>query len=403
MAEALDEARRLAAAAPPRTTESTRATAALSYALLTTGNVDEAEATAEESIRHPEAEDPGASYTAHVTLAVACRVRAKGAEGLRHLDLAEAVARRSTRPLGDQNPVGLWRALLLLDLDRLDEALRTAHRGRAAAEEAGVSSALANYQFATASTLHARGEVDDAVAEYHAGIELAEELGTGWRLSGYGALASIAVRSDDLRTAADLVAEGEAHLQRTGAQPQLPLFLRARSELLEASGRPADALACVADDWRSQLRAGVIGSVPFFGPDVVRLAVAASDHELAAAMTDAAEQAAHRLGTSTAAAAALRCTGAILGNCEALVAATELLADNPRPLARAAAHDDAGRALAAAGRVDDARRHLLAAIDAYERLGAIRDVARLDAAARARGSVGASGGHDGGRPTAGTA
>jgi hypothetical protein len=56
-------------------------------------------------------------------------------------------------------------------------------------------------------------------------------------LSAYGGLSSIAVRRDELDGAAGLVAEGEAYLRRTGDQPQLPLFLRAKAELLEAQGR----------------------------------------------------------------------------------------------------------------------------------------------------------------------
>ncbi len=385
MAEALEEARRIAAAVPPGTAAWARATAALSYALLTGGDLSEAEQIAHSLLGPPEAEDPSAVYTARLTLAVSCRLRARASEGLEHLDRAEAVARTVHRPLGGANPVGLWRALLLLDLDRLDEALDTAHRGRAAAEEAGVSSALANYQSATGSTLHARGDVDDAVAEYRAGMELAEELGTGWRLSCYGALTSIAVRSDDLAGAAELVADGEAYLRRTGEQPQLPLFLRAKAELLEAQGRPAEALAVLADGWRSLLDADVVGSVPFFGPDVVRLAVAEGDHELAAAMLNGAQNAAGRLQTATAEAAALRSSGFLDGSVDAFVSAAEIAVDSPRPLVRAGAHEDAGRALATAGRVDDARRHLVASIDAYEQLGAVRDVARVSAAGRAVG------------------
>jgi DNA-binding CsgD family transcriptional regulator len=142
------------------------------------------------------------------------------------------------------------------------------------------------------------------------------------------------------------------------------------------------------------LAADVLGSVPFFAPDVVRLAVAEGDPELAAAMTGAARTAAQRLGTSTAEAAALRCHGITHGDLDAFLSAVETVAGNPRPLVRAGAHEDAGRALATEGRVEDARRYLVAAIDTYEQLGAIRDVGRIASAARA---VGIRRGQRGGR------
>ena len=348
--EALEEARRILAGTAQGTVERTRASAGLSWALLSAGKLTEAEETARETIEGADFDDPPPVYGAYMTLAVACRFTARAAEGLGYLDGAAAVAPTSPRDDTEPNPVELWRALMLLDLDRLDQALEWAHRGRAAAEEAGTSSALATYQFATGSTLHARGDVDDAIAEYRAGMELAEELGTGWRMSAYGALASIAVHRDDVSAAAELVADGEAYLLRTGDQPQLQLFLRAKAELLEAQGRRADALAVLADVWRYLLAADVVGSVPFYGPDVARLAVAEGDDELATAIMDGATKAAGRLRTSTATAAVLRCQGTIHRDPDAFVGAAEVVADNPRPIVRAGAHEDAGRSLAAAGR-----------------------------------------------------
>ena len=49
---------------------------------------------------------------------------------------------------------------------------------------------------------------------------------------------------------------------------------------------------------------------------------------------------------------------------------------------RVGAHEASGVALATAGRPADPRRHLTAAVDAYEQLGAVRDIDRIDAMAR---------------------
>ncbi len=385
MSEALEECRRIAAGTTPGTTAWARATATLSYALLSANDVAGSEATAGRLIGDGGAEDATARYTAHMTLAMACRLRARASEGLEQLDQADLVAPAVPRWVSAQNPSDVWRSLMLLDLDRLDEALATAHRARTAAEETGVATALANSQSASASALYARGDMDDAVAEYRAHMQLSEDLGTGWRLPCYGALTSAAIRADDLAAAEEWVAAAEAYLRRTGEQPQLPLFLRAKAELLEARGRPAEAVGVLANGWRSLLEADIVGFVPFFGPDAARLAVAEGDLELAAAMATATRNAAERLRTATAEAAALRARGYLDGGLETFVTAADVIAASPRPLARAAAHEDAGLALARAGRADDARRHLTAAIDDYERIGAARDVARVSAAGRAVG------------------
>ena len=56
----------------------------------------------------------------------------------------------------------------------------------------------AMYHAAIGWVLAAVGEVDDAAAECRSGLDLAVDLGTGWRLGSYGALVSLAVRGDDL-------------------------------------------------------------------------------------------------------------------------------------------------------------------------------------------------------------
>ena len=165
-------------------------------------------------------------------------------------------------------------------------------------------------------------------------MELAEELGTGWRLSCYGELASIAVRADDLAGAAGLVADGEAYLRRTGEQPQLPLFLRAKAERLEAQGRPAEALRA-RRRLESLLDADVVGSVPFFGPDAVRLAVAEGDHS-AAAMLKGAQNRPGGSGPPPRRQPPCAPTGFLDGSVDAFVSAAEIAVDSPRPL-------DAGR------------------------------------------------------------
>jgi DNA-binding CsgD family transcriptional regulator len=121
-------------------------------------------------------------------------------------------------------------------------------------------------------------------------------------------------------------------------------------------------------------------------PDLVRLALAAGDRQLARAAANAcAEEATAETRPARAAAASLRCRG--------------LLESDPDPLAEAAAHyrtvgsavelpaalEDLAVALAGRGHDDDARAALNEAVGLYEEMQARWDVRRAEARLRPHG------------------
>src|SRR5262245_23811887 len=162
-------------------------------------------------------------------------------EGLRPLPARPLYQAPSTSAAA-YHPWALARARSLFDLDRLDEALAAARWGRAAAVEAGAWSALAEFQVVVGAALDARGDVDAAVIECGAAIELAEVPGPGWEVAAAGALASIAIRRDHLDEAAALLAD-----VWSPDAPHAALVGRAKAELLEAHGRLAEALGVLTD------------------------------------------------------------------------------------------------------------------------------------------------------------
>ncbi len=384
--EALEEAECILANPSTDRSEQPRTTAASAWARIALGDLDGAERAAGRTVELATAADDGPSaHAAHVTLAVLARMRGWAVAGLGHLDRADQVARRSAKPVGEQNPADVWRGMLLFDLDRTDEAIDALRRGQTRAEAGGVGMLEAMYHAAMGWVLMATGEVDDAAAECRSGLDLAVDLGTGWRLGSYGALVGLAVRGDDLAGAAEMVDAADGYLRRTGEQPLLDLFRQGEAELLEAQGRVDDATDVLLDVWRGYLRDEMYGSVPFVAPHLARLMVAAGRMEMADELTPSVEVGAHRLASPTARSAALTCRGLLRSDLDALVAAADIARTGPRPYCAALADEDAGRALAHSGHLAAAQLRLLAAMATYEQLGAVRSAARTEAALRAAG------------------
>ena len=385
--EALDEAEWILADPSTDLAEQVRTGAASAWGSVALGDLDAAERAAERTLELARAvDDSPSTHASHMTLGVVARMRGRAATGLGHLDRADEVARRSAKPVGEQNPADMWRGMLLFDLDRTHEALVALRRGRARAEAAGIGMQVAMYHAAIGWVLMATGEVDDAAAECRSGLDLSIDFGTGWRLGSYGVLVSAAVRRDDLDGAVELSVAAEDHLQRAGGrQPLLDLFRQAEAELLEAQGRPDEARRNLAEVWQACVRRSEYGSVPFLAPDLARVMVFTGHTDSAEELVASVELAADLLDSPTARSAALTCRGLLTEDLDALVAAADVARTGPRPFGAARADEDAGRALAHAGHNAAAQERLLAAVATYETLGAMRNVARIEVALRAAG------------------
>ena len=198
----------------------------------------------------------------------------------------------------------------------------------------------------------------------------------------YAAVAIMAVHRNDLRRADEYMAR--AFRMFPDAPPEfVGHWLHwAQALLLEAQGDPVSAFRVLASGWRRRVQAGVLIDHPVVGPDFVRLACAAGRPESATVLVDQVTDAAHRLGTPTARGASLRCRGLLEKDAALLAEAVVVLRAGARPL-------DLARACEEASDTTPSKQHaaelLEEAVVIYENLGAVRDVARVEARLRALG------------------
>jgi DNA-binding CsgD family transcriptional regulator len=322
--------------------------------------------------------DELARALANNTLAIAADARGAFAEAADLMAPGVRWAERTgSREAYDARPHMIL-GLMLARLDRFADAQTTIQHGRRGAEALGIADALPVFHYQLAYVNLLRGRLDDALAELATRAQLAEETHVGWNLSADSVYALIALHRDDLAAAERRVAAAEQEAA-AGAPPfGLDLMVLARALLLEAAGDAAPALAPLAATF-----AAAPTFQPAIGPDLARLAAAADEPEAAAGVPEALERiAGANPGARSLQAAALRARGLLERDPEALLSAHELMLGTGRALECARAAEDAAAALSGDRRALDL---LASARDAYERAGAIRDLARVDAAQRALG------------------
>jgi len=386
-AEARQEAE--AAARVPGITAAQRAilVASGSWARLLLGDLEGAAGEARRALDLAErsGSQPAAICRGLQTLAVHDRLRGRHREGLHHADEAIRAAGLSPDRAAHRLPLHLWRGLLLMELDRFEECQRTLATGRLLAEELGSVSNLPNYHFAAGSAHWWSGAWDDAVAECRAGLELAEEVGGGWRLGAYGMLSLVALHRDDMAEAERLLTAAEDHMERSGPQPQHHLVRWPRALVLEARGEADAAHRLLAETWDGSAAGGAWGMCLVLGPDLTRLALALGDRARAESVSAAVEAVAEANGSEGLRGTAQLCRGLIAHAPELLGASSQSFARARRPFDQARACELAGDVSADAGRIDDARGHLQTAIELYEVLRAGRPAARAERSLRQLG------------------
>jgi DNA-binding CsgD family transcriptional regulator len=230
-----------------------------------------------------------------------------------------------------------------------------------------------HYQLAFVDLL--RGRLDDALAELATRSQLAEPTDIGWDLSAFALTALIELHRDDLLAAERNVIEAEREAA-AGAPPfGTDLMVLARARLLEATGSATAAVGAIAVTFDAMAAAGAATFLPLLGPDLARLAAAVGEPERAAGVVPALEEiAALNPGVRSLRAGVLAARGWLERSPAALAEAAALLWESGRVLEAARAAEDTGdRAL------------LERARDAYERSGAVRDLARVEGALRALG------------------
>jgi DNA-binding CsgD family transcriptional regulator/tetratricopeptide (TPR) repeat protein len=260
----------------------------------------------------------------------------------------------------------------LLEADRFDEAEAAFHAGERLSTARGITGWCHYYQLMLGLRHFHAGAWDDAVAELEAGLAYAVELGGGSGPLGGHALLGLIALHRHLAQAGKLLAD-------TGPEIGLDWLELGLSLRAEATGDAEAALTHLAQTWDAMAELGSRAHYRMLGPPLVRLAIAAgSDH--AARVTRELEALAAREPVAGLQVAALRCRGLLDRDEEPLLAAVTAAQGCARPLARAAACEDAATVIGA-----DARRLLSAALEDYLALGADHDAARVTARLRALG------------------
>ncbi|HTQ93276.1 MAG TPA: AAA family ATPase [Streptosporangiaceae bacterium] len=331
------------------------------------------------------ARDHAATSIAMASLAVVSENRGHLREALQIADEAVLLADQSPGRLGHRYPVHIPRGFILVALDRLDEARATIETGRRISEEHGIRWPLASYHAVRAFERFIAGHWDDAIAEIEAGAGLASETGHSYSLIlGRGLLSLIRLHRNDLPGARD--AAGVTAGQLPDVSPRQGNWSAwAQALLFEAEGELAQALATLAGCWDRCASCGLVREFPVIGADLVRLALAAGDPGRARDVTAAVTGVASRNEVPWITGAALRCQGLAENDAGILDAAVSACARGSHPLELALAAEDAGAAFARQGDMARAGQLLDQAITGYQRLGAVRDLARAESVLRGMG------------------
>jgi len=348
-------------------------------------DLDGAAASAERALAVcAEIEDDLGGTVALASLAAIQNLRGNFSEALRMAEEALAQALRSRSPDARRLQLTLMHTLLLIDVDRTEDAQSALRRGREARERRGARWNLAPYHFVSALGRFWSGEWDEAIAQFDSAMDFAEEVVVRQgEVVGHAVRSMIALHRGDLATADREATAAEEDAQTSGPQWRANWMMWARALVLEAQGKGDSALRMLTKAWEQCSGAGVVAEYPVLGPDLVRMALRGGERLLAEEVTAAREALAATAEVASVKGAALRCRGLIDSDPAALLAAVGAYRSSPRRRELALACEEAAVALIAHGKGADARPLAEEALEAYRSMDARRDAAR--ALGRVRG------------------
>ena len=238
-------------------------------------------------------------------------------------------------------------------------------------EQLGARATVVVYDFRLGHLGYLSGNWDDALADIATGIATAEDAVTGWRADVMCLRAMIEAQRGQLGAATEDLAEAEKLIGagEPFSNPQW-LFL-ARSLRYDAHGDASGALEALRQGWDLADSAGMRLAFPLLGPSLVRHAMAAGDQRradtvvAAVASVSAANPDVQRLAVVNR-----WCRSLAAADPAGIVEVASLVDGLPRPLDRAAVHEDAAWLLAVSGDIRLASRHAEQAVNGYERLQA---------------------------------
>ena len=290
----------------------------------------------------------------------------------RELDLLALSARAAAIAENDPTLADLHLTLLvnqaaaLGELDRHDEAIRTARQAKRLATDSHNVVRLTHAQSVIGELFFNTGRWDDALRELDTDLAVKDPPAACCDLAR---VALIRLHRADTVARQNLM-DATTCSAPLGDRAIAPLVL-ARSLEREQRGVLTEALTLLKDGLSSSEI-----EVDDLLADTVRLAAAAGNDALAATAVQRAEQIAGASAVPHRTAVALHCRGLYDRNPSALLEASEQYRAAGRPLPRAQALEAAATRLAERGERTSARLHLTNAISIYEQLAADYDVRR---------------------------
>jgi DNA-binding CsgD family transcriptional regulator len=363
--------------------------AALFHNLLVGGRADEAKAIEAETAAAVKASgDANSAFAFALAETVTAYVDGRYEDAL---ELTERAARAGigTTDWAREHLAQEWRCETRTVLDHVDDSLRLAADSVAAAQRDRNAWAIRIFEIWRGRQLYQLGWLDDAgaILEGQFSAETGDRFFGALDAAGIVALGRVALHQGNRR-----VQKRTARLARGLLEDATPNFRREAAWLLAlqamATGDRAVAhgwLCAMGEDQRTAI-------LPLFPidvtdePQLVRIALAAGDEELAevtAAQADRRAQLNPRVPTIVATAAHAR--GLLVSNVDDLERAAGLFATGPRTIAGASALEDLGVARARAGEVDTAIEALDGALVLYAQAGARWDAGRVRSRLRDHG------------------
>ena len=340
---------------------------------LERGRIAAAEQGAREMLGAVDEGDRSARAGALAVLATATGMRGEVAQALAVFDEALGLTEGELGLTDLRVHLQINQALVLIHLDRFDEAHDVLQQACQLAEGTGNLVRLARARHGLAELLFETGRWDDALAELHAPHDISDPARSS---VGHGLAALIALHRGDVvegrRRLAAATASAEQMVDRVVGHSTL-----ARALELEQAGDVEEALALLAaglpDDTGELLE-----SVGWLA-DIVRLAIVVDDAATAARASELAESLASLAATPHLEAITLHCRGLLAADPTLLLSAALGYGDAHRPLPRAQALEATAGALAGRGEASAASAAMADALEAYAGLGADWDIARLRA------------------------
>lgn len=341
-----------------------------------------AEAAAREALASPDADVP-TTINSLIAMSASLYDEARLLEAEELTRRAASLAEASQDPTAHRTQAHVFHGLCLMWLDDIDAARSAWLTGEELAARAGDTTALPLYFFLRGYGLFLEGRLSDAEAELETAGRVAQEIGALAYDVLFGAtLARIKLHLAEFRKAGDLLAAAEAewkdkdHTGDTGAA-----VFTLRAEVHEAEQNTSQALSDLLDAARIKGHHERALTRIALGPDIVRLAMAVGDTNLAREWVGHVAASADILDTSFARGASLRAQAWASRDPALLEEAVRRFRTTPRLGTTARAEEDLGELLDG----DAAVRYCRNALAAYEQMGAARDAARVLARLRALG------------------